>query len=61
MKDINHLSVRPIFHWTDEKIRVHLFSCMLAYRLCIMAQLELKEKGINLSVQQMLEEMGNIK
>ena len=61
MKDISHLSVRPIFHWTDEKIRVHLFSCMLAYRLCIMAQLELKEKGISLSVQQMLEEMGNMK
>jgi transposase len=34
MKDTKHLTVRPIFHWTDEKIRVHIFICVLAYRLC---------------------------
>jgi transposase len=34
MKDTDHLSVRPLFHWTDQKIKVHIFYCVLAYRLC---------------------------
>jgi transposase len=25
------LKVRPIFHWTDDRIRAHVFLCMLAY------------------------------
>ena len=34
MKDTDHLSVRPFFHWTDQKIKIHIFYCVLAYRLC---------------------------
>src|SRR5262249_4850950 len=25
------LHVRPIFHWTEERVRAHIFLCMLAY------------------------------
>ena len=25
------LKVRPIFHWLDDRIRAHVFLCMLAY------------------------------
>jgi transposase len=31
-KDTEHLSVRPLFHRTDQKIKVHIFCCVLAYR-----------------------------
>ena len=34
MKDTKHLTVRPLFHWTDQKIKIHLFTCVLAYRMC---------------------------
>ena len=47
MKDTDHLSVKPIFHWTDEKIRVHLFTCILAMRLCSLLQKELAGQGIH--------------
>ena len=26
-----HLRVRPIFHWDDDRIKAHIFLCMLAY------------------------------
>ena len=61
MKDTDHLSVKPIFHWTDEKIRVHLFTCVLAVRLCSLLQQELGEQGIHTSINKMLEDMTSIK
>lgn len=61
MKDTDHLSVKPIFHWTDEKIRVHLFTCVLALRLCSLLQKELAGQGIHLSINTMLDDMSSIK
>ena len=61
MKDTKHLTVRPIFHWTDEKIRVHIFSCVLAYRLCRLLLKELSEKGISISTNELINEMSRIK
>jgi transposase len=29
-KDHNHISLRPQFHWTNQSLRVHVFSCFLA-------------------------------
>ena len=61
MKDTRHLTVRPIFHWTDEKIRVHIFTCVLAYRLCCLLIKELSEKGISISINHLMDEMACIK
>ena len=61
MKDPQHLTVRPMFHWTDEKIRVHIFSCVLAYRLCSLLVKELSEKGISISINRMIDEMARVK
>ena len=33
MKNPYHLAVTPEFHWTDQKIKVHYFSCVLGYLL----------------------------
>ena len=30
LKDDDHIAVAPMFHWTDQKIAVHLFCCVLA-------------------------------
>ena len=61
LKNTEHLSVRPVFHWTDDKIRVHIFTCVLAYRLCCLLAKELSEKGINVNINQLLEIMSGIK
>ena len=61
MKDNDHLTVKPIFHWTDEKISVHIFICVMAYRLCCLLVKELFEKGINISINRLIDEMAGIK
>ena len=61
MKDTRHLTVRPIFHWTPEKIRVHIFTCVLAYRLCSLLRKELSDNGISVSINRMIDEMSRIK
>ena len=61
MKNPDHLAVKPIFHWTDEKIRIHIFVCVLAYRLCCLLVKELAMQGIYLSFNRLMEEMSHIK
>ena len=60
MKDIDFLTVRPIFHWTDQRIAVHIFLCVLAYRLCALLRKELHEKGIDCSINQCLKSMNAV-
>lgn len=60
MKDTDFLTVRPIFHWTDQKISVHIFICVLAYRLCTLLQKELHQKGIKCSIDQYIKSMSAI-
>lgn len=61
-KDPEHLAVRPQFHWTDQKIRVHTFICLLAYTLSRLVQREAerraKWKG---SLSNLLTELGKIR
>lgn len=60
MKDTDFLTVRPIFHWTDPRIAIHIFICVLAYRLCTLLRKELHQRGINCSIDQCLESMNAI-
>lgn len=60
MKDTDFLTVRPIFHWTDQRIAVHIFLCVLAYRLCALLRKELHEKGIDCSINQCLKSMNAV-
>jgi len=61
MKSTKHLTVRPIFHWTPEKIRVHIFTCVLAYRLCSLLRKELSDNEITMSINSLIDEMSCIK
>ena len=60
MKDTDFLTVRPIFHWTDPKIAIHIFICVLAYRLCAILRKDLASKGIVCSIHEFLKSMGAI-
>jgi transposase len=59
MKDTEHLSVRPMWHWTDQKIKVHIFCCILAYRLCCILKRELREKGMDLSINGIIDKLSS--
>jgi hypothetical protein len=45
LKDVDHLAVRPQYHWTDQKIRVHTFIYLLALLLCRLVECESRAVG----------------
>ncbi len=61
MKNVQYVSFRPSFHWTDQKLRVHAFCCVAALLLCSLLRLELLCKGIKVTIPQMLESLSSIK
>jgi transposase len=61
MKNPHFLGWSPMFHWTDSKIQVHAFYCVLALLLTSLLQRELARKGESLSINRMLEELGGIR
>lgn len=61
LKNTDYFSLRPIYHWTDQKIKVHIFFCVLAYRLCCILNHELRSKGIEISINKMLESLKEVR
>lgn len=45
LKNPYHLAIRPQFHWTDQKIKVHYFICVLGYLLATLLWKQAKEKA----------------
>ena len=45
----SHLETRPMFHWTDKRIRGHICLCYIAYALLAQLQLRLEKKKFPLS------------
>jgi transposase len=60
MKNPHFLGWSPMFHWTDSKIRVHAFYCVLALTLTSLLQRALHRKAQDLSLARMLELLGGI-
>ena len=60
MKDPHFLSWEPMFHWTDSKIRVHAFYCVLALTLASLLQRRAAQNGISLSVQALMKALNSI-
>lgn len=61
MKNPHFLGWSPMFHWTDSKIQVHAFYCVLALLLTSLLQRELARQGEPLSINRMLEELAGIR
>ncbi len=47
----------PMYHWTDRKIRIHAFYCMLGISLLQYVHQQAKAGWADLSVEQLLEEL----
>lgn len=60
MKDPHFLSWEPMFHWTDSKIRVHAFYCVLALMLGSLLQRRASQNGLPLSLQALLKALSGI-
>jgi transposase len=60
MKNLHFLHWSPMHHWTDSKIRVHAFYCVLALTLSSVLQREVWHEEEQLSINRLLEELGGI-
>jgi transposase len=61
LKDPHYLTFRPAFHWTDQKLRVHAFYCVLALLLLNLLRRKLAKAGIPLSVAKMMDTLTDIR
>jgi len=61
MKDPHFVSFSPGFHWTDQKIRVHAFYCVLALTMVSLLQRQFHQQGIAISISEALESLSDIK
>jgi transposase len=60
MKDPNVVSFSPMFHFTEQKIRVHVFYCVLALMVAKLMAREADRAGVHLSVAALLQSLAGI-
>ena len=60
MKNTRHISLRPQYHWTDQKIAVHVFCCVLALLLCSLLEREMHRRGLTMSAFELLDQLDRI-
>ena len=51
---------RPVWHWTDGKIRCHLLACLIALTYLQLIAFQLKKAGLDCSVDQTMRSMRNL-
>jgi transposase len=61
LKDPEHLAVRPQYHWTDQKVRVHTFTCLLALILCRLVEREARGHGYTGDLDGLLDRLGRVR
>jgi transposase len=60
MKDPKVVSFSPMFHWTDQKIRVHVAHCVLALMTARLMVREADHAGMPMSVRELLSTLAEI-
>jgi transposase len=62
LKDPRMLATRPQFHWTDQKLHVHAFICVLAYLLITLLHRRAKQKAaFEGSPRRLLAELADLR
>ena len=59
-KDEAQVALRPIRHWTDSKIRCHIFTCIAALAFLRIIELRLRKAGVNLTAKAAMRHMNNL-
>jgi transposase len=60
LKDAHVVSFSPMHHWTDSKIRVHVFYCVLALAIAHLMRREARNAGLHMSVRELLHTLAGI-
>lgn len=60
LKDPHVVSFSPLRHWTDQKIRVHVFYCVLALAVAHLLRRQAARAGLAMSVRELLDTLAGI-
>ncbi len=60
MKDPKVVSFSPMFHFTEQKIRVHVLYCVLALMVARLMVREADHAGMHMSVRELLDHLSGI-
>lgn len=60
MKNPHWVSFSPAFHWTDQKLRVHAFYCVLALLLSSVLQRKAAQGGVKLTIEALLTQLSGV-
>jgi transposase len=60
LKDPKVVAFSPMFHWTDQKIRVHVFYCVLALAVAHLLRRHAAQAGLAMSVRELLGTLAGI-
>lgn len=62
LKDPFHLSLRPQYHWTDQKLHVHAFTCLVGYLLVRLLHFKAKQEiGYARSQEALLDTLERVR
>ena len=61
-RDIKNIfKIRPVFHWTPQRVKGHIFICFLAFLLTTSLQKKLLEKGVKENVWKVIRDVKKVK
>jgi len=61
LKNPFHFAVRPQYHWTDQKIEVHILICIIGYLLAVSIYIKAKKLDYNRNINNFLTELSKIR
>jgi len=61
LKNPYHHAVRPQYHWTDQKIRVHTFICVMGLLLSQLLWKKARDLGYSMSVEDLLDSLTSVR
>lgn len=57
-----HVMLRPQYHWTDQKLHVHVFTCVLSYLLARLLHIRAQQTiGYTRSMEQLLDTLAQVR
>ena len=61
-RDIKNIfKIRPVFHWTPQRVKGHIFICFLAFLLTTSLQKKLLEKGVKENVWKVIRDVKKVR
>ena len=60
-KNPHHFAIRPQYHWTDAKIRVNIFCCLLGLVMTSLLRKEMANHQINIENSALIDELSKIR